>query len=282
MAHLAFRLIAFSLLCVIATLPEFSHAAPSLDAVALPRRSAAQLGVALGDILEVSPDPAMVRLRRVRVAVVWDPPEHPADVVRRDLVIQFHLPTLEALLDRHDVVDRVIVRIANSARAEQVRDELNGIGRGYEAYTAAELARQTSRSFVVISQFHRAIALITMLASGIFLVTLMSLKLTELRREIGALRLLGVGRRTILLTVLGLGAVVAVVGTVIGVGMGAVLVAGINRYYQLLFAAQLRFAFITPGTLQVVALAGVLVGIGAAMVVGVRLVRGHPLDQVGR
>ncbi len=282
MTHLAFRLIAFSLLCVIATLPEFSHAAPSLDAVALPRRSAAQLGVALGDILEVSPDPAMVRPQRVRVAVVWDPPEHPADVVRRDLVIQFHLPTLEALLDRHDVVDRVIVRIANSARAEQVRDELNGIGRGYEAYTAAELARATSRSFAVISQFHRAIALITMLASGIFLVTLMSLKLTELRREIGVLRLLGVGRRTILLTVLGLGAVVAVVGTVIGVGMGAVLVAGINRYYQLLFATQLRFAFITPGTLQVVALAGVLVGIGAAMVVGVRLVRGHPLDQVGR
>jgi putative ABC transport system permease protein len=281
-AQAAFRLIAVSLLCVVATLPDFSHAAPSLDAVALPRRSAAQLGVTLGDLLEVSPDPGMVRPQRVRVAVVWDPPEHPADVVRGDLVIQFHLSTLEALLDRHDLVDRVVVRVAQSARAEEVRDELNGIGRGYEAYTAADLARQTSRAFVVISQFHRAIALITMLASGIFLVTLMSLKLTELRREIGALRLLGVGRRTILLTVLGLGVVVAIAGTVIGVGLGAVLVVGINKYYQPLFATHLRFAFITAGTLQVVALAGVLVGIGVAMVVGVRLVRGHPLDQVGR
>jgi putative ABC transport system permease protein len=224
----------------------------------------------------------MAHPRRVRVAVVWDPPEHPTDVARDDVEIQFHLPALEALLDRNDIADRIIVRVKDPGLAEQVRDELNGVGRGYEAYTAVDLARQTSRSFVVISRFHRAIALITLLASGIFLITFMSLKLTELRREIGALRLLGVGRRTILLTVLGVGAVVAVVGTAIGVGVGVVLVASINRYYQPLFGTQLRFAFITPGTLQVVTLAGVLVGIGAAVAVGYRLIRAHPLDQVGR
>ncbi len=267
---------------MISTFPGFSHAGSALEDVALPRRSAEQLGLVPGDIVEVSPDPLMAQARRVRVAVVWDPPEHPTDVARRDVEIQFHLPALEALLDRHDIVDRIIVRIKDPGSAEQVRDELNGVGRGYEAYTAADLARQTSRSFVVISRFHRAIALITLLASGIFLVTLMSLKLTELRREIGALRVLGVSRRTILLTVFGLAAVVAGVGTVAGVGVGAVLVRGINLYYQPRFATQLLFAFITPATLQTVALAGMLLGIGVAIAVGLRLVRERPLDQLGR
>jgi len=274
--------IALALCWGIATFPTLAHAAPSLETVALPRSSATQLGVGVGDTLEVSSDPDMARSLKVRVAVVWDPPEHPVDVARRDLIIQFHLPTLEVLLDRQDVVDRVIVRLTDPARAEQVRNELNGMGRGYEAYTASELAQQTSRSFVVISRFQRAIALITLLASGIFLVTLISLKLTELKREIGVLRLLGIGRETILVTVFGLGTVVAVVGTAIGIGAGAVFVAAINRYYQPLFDTQLRFAFITPGTLRVITLASLFVGIGAAVGVGFRLLRARPLDQVGR
>lgn len=276
------RLLTCCLCCGLAILPGASSAASVLDDVALPRRTAAQLGVGVGDILEVSPDPAMTAPRRVRVAVVWDPPEHPVDVVRRDLTIQFHLPDLETLLDRHDLADRVVVRVRDPTQAAQVRDTLNGIGRGYEAYTAVELAAHTSRTFVVVSRFHRAIALITLLASGIFLVTLLSLKLSELRREIGALRLLGIGRRTIALMVLGLATAIALAGTLVGLGIGAVLVRGINRVYQPQFATHLSFAIITPATVQLVALAGVSLGIGAGLVVGFRLVRGRGLDLVGR
>lgn len=274
--------VVFVVLFAVVALPAFSQDAHSSQEVALPRRTAAELGVRVGDILEISSDPTMARPTRVRVAVIWDPPEHPADLARRDLVLQVHLPLLERLLDRHDLVDRVIVRLTDPSRAEQVRDDLNKMGRGYEAYTAAELAAQTSRSFVVISRFHRAIALITLLASGIFLVTLMSLKVTELRREIGALRLLGVGRGTILLTVITLATAIALAGTVVGLGIGMVLVWGINLYYQPLFATHLRFALLTPPTVWIVTVASVLVGIGAGAVVGIRLVAKHPLDLVGR
>ncbi len=277
------RRIALLLLLVgIMILPALSGEAPLLDAVAVPRRTAEQLGVATGDILEVSPDPAMVHPTRVRVAVIWDPPEHPAEIARRDLVVQFHLPFLEKILGRQDLVDRIVIRLKDPTRATQVRDELNKMGRGYEAYTAAELAQQTSRSFIVISRFHRAIALITLLASGIFLVTLMSLKFTEIRREIGALRLVGVGRGTILLAVLGLATVVALAGTVVGLGVGTVLVRLINLHYQPLFATHLRFALLTPTTIWIVTVASLLLGIGAGMLVGLRLVRKAPLDLVGR
>ena len=276
------RGILLALLCVIAALPVHSSAATPLDEVAVPRRSADQLGIGRGDIFEVSSDPAMARPVRVRVAEIWDPPEHPADVARRDLVIQFHLPDLEQILDRRDLADRIVVRLKDPRSAEHVRDDLNGMGQGYQAYTATELAQQTSRSFVVISRFHRAIAFITLLASGIFLVTLTSLKFTELRREIGALRLLGVGFGTILLTVLTLTVVVAVAGTAIGIGAGAVFVQEINRYYQPLFATHLRFALLTATTIWVVSIASLLLGIGAGLGVGLHLIRKQPLDLVGR
>ncbi len=274
---LTLALVVFSLVS-----PAGSGAGFSFDEVAIPRRSAEQLGIHPGEILEVSPDPSMRAAHQVRVAVVWEPHEHPADVARRDLVIRFHLPTLEALLGRPDVVDRIVVRLKDPARAQQVRDELNGVGRGYEAYTADDLARVSSRSFVVIGRFHRAIGFITILASGIFLVTIMTLKLTEIRREIGALRLLGIGRRTILLTVVGLATAVAVVGTVVGLGLGAVLVRGINAYYQPRFATHLQFAFITARTVQLVVVVAIVLGVGAGVVVGARLLHRHPLEQVGR
>ncbi len=280
--RVARHLLAFVVLSLLVSTPGGSQAASSLDEVAIPRRTAELLGISPGDILEVSSDPLMTAPHRVRVAVVWDPPEHPADVARRDLVIRFHLPVLEALLDRPDVVDRIVVRLKDSTQARKVRDDLNGSGRGYEAYTAADLAQQTSRTFVVISRFHRAIALITLLASGIFLVTIMTLKLTEIRREIGVLRLLGIGNRTITLAVVGMAAVVAAAGTVIGIGLGAVLVRAINAYYQPVFETTLRFAIITPGALQLIAVLAMLLGVGAGLAVSRRLLRRRPLDQVGR
>ncbi len=268
--------------CLLGAASDPSRAGGSIEDVAIPPRSAAQLGLHVGDLLEVSLDPLMRHPRRVRVAVIWDPLEHPADVARRDLAIRFHLPTLETLLGRHDVVDRIIVRLKDPVSAMQVRDELNGIGRGYHAYTATELAHLTSRAFVVISRFHRAIGLITVVASGIFLVTILTLKLTETRREIGALRLMGIGQRTILLTVVGLATATAVIGTAVGIGLGALLVRGINLYYQPRFATHLRFAFMSTTTIrQVVALA-ILLGVGAGFAVGLRLIRQHPLEQVGR
>jgi len=150
--------------------------------IGLSRRTAERLGLSFGDVIEVSADPSMAQSRRARVTMVWSPPEHPADVARGDLVIRFHLPDLQSLLQQPDTVDRIVVRLLDPTRASWLRDDLNALGRGYDAYTAADLARITSRTFRVITQFHRAIALITLLASGIFLITIMALKFTEMRK----------------------------------------------------------------------------------------------------
>lgn len=267
--------------CVVAA-ADASQVSLPLEEVAVPERTAQRLGLRVGDVIEVGADPSLSRPRRVRVAAIWSSGEHPADVARGDLLLRFHLPALESLLDRRDVVDRIVVRLRDPGLGPRVRDDLRALAAGYDVYTADELVAHTSRTFVVVSRFHRAIALITVLASGIFLITIMTLKLTEMRREIGALRLLGIGRGTIGLTIVGVSAAVAVMGSIVGVGLGAVLVWTINAYYQPLFGTRLRFAVIVPETVLAAAGIAITVGLAAGIVVAQRLLHRHPLDQVGR
>lgn len=271
-------------LIVVSVAAAGASASPAMppDDIAVSRRTAERLGVRVGDIIEVSRDPAMTQSRRVRVVVILEGPEHPADVARGDLDVRFRLPTLESLLDRRDAVDRVVVRLREPSQAVAVREGLRALGSGVDVYTADELARHNSRTFVVVSRFHRAIALIAVVASAIFLVTIMMLRLTEMRREIGALRLLGIGRGTIGVTIVGLSAAVAVMGSIVGVGLGAALVWAINAYYQPLFGTRLLFALIVPQTLLAAAGFAIAVGVIAGIVVAQRLLSRRPLDQVGR
>lgn len=252
------------------------------DEVALPERTARRLGLRSGDVIEVSRDPAMRTAHPVRVAVVWSPPEHPADVARGELRVVFRLPFLEELTGRRDAVDRVVVRLRPGAPGLRVRDDLRAAGSGFDVYTAEELVRSTSQTFVVVSRFHRAIAVVTLLAGGIFLVAVTGLRASEMRREIGALRLLGVGSSTIVLAVLGIASGIAVLGTLAGLVIGAGLVAAINAYYRALFQTELWFAVLEPHTLAVTAGLGVGLGILAGAAVAVRLVRESPLEQVRR
>lgn len=255
------------------------------DDVAVSPRTAQRLGLRVGDVIEVAADPSMTGARRVRIAAIWTGPEHPADVARGDPQLRMHLPALEEVLGRYDVADRVIVRLRDGAdrdTAVRVRDDLRGLALGFDAYTAGELVERTSQTFVVISRFHRAIGLITVFAGGIFLVTLMALRLTEMRREIGALRLMGVSRRTIGATIMLVAAAITGAGCVAGVLIGGVMVWAINSYYQPLFGTTLRFATLEPRTVAFAVALGIALGLGAGVAATARILRRPPLEQVSR
>jgi putative ABC transport system permease protein len=253
-----------------------------VDPLAVSRRAAARLGVRVGDVVEISADPSFTRARRARVVAVWEGPEHPADAARQEALVRLPLPALEAVLGREDAVDRIVVRLHGGADPGRVRDDLRATVAGAEVYTAAELAERTSRAFTVIARFHRAIAVVTILAGGIFLVAIVSLKLSEMRRELGALRLAGVGAGTVRQTVLGLAAAVGLAGTAVGLAMGAALTWGINGYYRPLFDTPLLFARLDGRTVAGAAVLAVVLSLAAGAVVAWGLARRHPLDLVGR
>ncbi|MCS7173357.1 MAG: ABC transporter permease [Armatimonadetes bacterium] len=271
-----------SLLVALLLLLALPGIADEREEVAVPERTAKRLGIREGDTVEVAADPGMRNPRQVRVAVVWSSKEHPAEVAREELRMVFRLPFLETLTGRTDAVDRVVVRLRPNVEAPRIRDDLEAWGVGFDAYTAEELAGHTSRAFVVVSRFHKAIALVTLLAGGIFLVAVTGLRTSEMRREIGALRLVGIGRGTIALAVVGIATGVALLGTLLGLGIGAVLVAAINAYYQPLFETSLQFAVLEHRTMLGAAVFSVLLGILSGIAVAVRLLREPPLQQVGR
>jgi ABC-type lipoprotein release transport system permease subunit len=249
--------------------------------VFLSDRGARQLGVRVGDRLDLAlgPDGPW---QAVRVAQVYRPVRYPTDVGRTRIDVRLHLPDLQALTGRGDEVDSIVVRLRTPARAPELAARLNAAALGIHAYTSADLAARNSTTFVVISRFHRAIGLVTVLASSIFLLTIMALKGEEMRRQVGALRLIGISPRTIAGTMLGIATGVSLLGTAAGIGIGYLLSESINAYYRHLFDTDLVFSRITPGLIGLATTLSVVLGIVAGAATAWRLLRPAPLDQMGR
>src|SRR5437588_3807123 len=278
-----------------------SRSAPSAPAdvwpVSLGERAASRLGIGPGDRLDLSVHPAGP-WQAARVAQVHRPVRYPTEVGRETLEIRLHLPDLQTLAGRGDEVDSIVVRLrspggpapARTGRAPEAGERLaaelvtrlNASPLGFRAYTSAELAARNSSPFEVIARFHRAIGAVTVLASSVFLVAIMTLKGEEMRRQVGVMRLIGVSPRTVVGSVLVIAAGVALLGSAIGVGLGYLLSLGINAYYRALFDTDLVFSRITPHLLGTSAGASALLGIAAGAFTAWRVLRQGPLEQLGR
>ena len=78
------------------------------------------------------------------------------------------------------------------ASADSAIARINDAAFGFQAYRSRDIAVETSRTFLVVSRFHRAIGVITIIASAVFLLCIMLLKVDERRRDVAALRLMGI------------------------------------------------------------------------------------------
>jgi putative ABC transport system permease protein len=249
--------------------------------VAVSDRTAKILGVAAGDVIEVAPT-AAGPWRRVRVGQVYRPLLYPTEVADRDADIRLHLPDLQALTGTGDTADSIVLRLRRPADAPRVAGDVTAMGLGLRAYTSADLARRNSTSFEVVARFHRAIGAIAVLAGSVFLVTIMALRGEEMRREVGTMRLVGIGGRTVAAAVLLIAAAVAAAGSVAGVGFAYALSFVINAYYRRVFDTDLVFSRVTWGLIADAAALSVLLGIAAGGLTAWRLLRRPPLEQLGR
>jgi putative ABC transport system permease protein len=239
--------------------------------VLLSERAARALGVIAGDTVLASSTATFSAPERYRVAGVYRPGADPVEVGRDTRHVRFHLEDLERLSGQEDQVQRFVLRLVNPRKATEVRDRLNAIAVGFDAWTSAELADRSSSTFLVISRFQRAIAWLALAAGAVFLITLMALKVEERKRDLAALRLLGISRRTILGALALEALVVAVAGGVAGVGLGLLASAGINAYFRAYYATDLLFSRVSPAiALTAVALALPL-GVFAAVLAAWRL-----------
>ena len=130
---------------------------------------------------------------------------------------RFHLPDLLALTaDPADPLgeesaDAINIALADPADALAFASDLRAQVPGL---LIEPTARDTgpSSTFAVIERFHFAVAVVTVVASSLFLLALMVMRVNERRETLGTLRLIGVPTRRLALHVVAEGLAVALAG----------------------------------------------------------------------
>ena len=251
------------------------QAAPT-PGVLIERRLAEDLPAEIGDTVWAQTLGTDLDARPFVVEGVFEREADPSRISRNDYEIRFHLPDLEAMLPAQDRVDRIAISLQPGADAGEVARWVEDLAFGTKVFEAPALADQTSTTFRVVSRFHDAIGLVTLLASGIFLLCLMVIRVDERRADIRTLRLVGISRRSILRTVLLEAVVVAGSASLIGAALGALMTAAVNAYYAAFYDTTLRFAMLTPRIVAVAVGLGLALGAIAGFLAALRVVRMPP------
>ncbi len=268
-------------LTVLALGPLTGRAIAQLPAVAVERRLAEELALRVGDTIRLGTAPDSMRALAT-VAAVYEPRPDPAEITREERHVRMHLPDLAALLGAPDRVDRFGVGVVPGVPVDSAVAALERNAFGYQAYPSATIASESSQTFLVVSRFHRAIAVITIVASAVFLLCIMLLKVEERRLDAAVMRFVGVRRRTIFGALLLEAALVAVVGSILGTALAFLAGAATNAYYRRFFDTALTFSLITPGIVLFSVVLSLALGLAAGAAAAWRLVHTRPMVLWGR
>jgi putative ABC transport system permease protein len=240
--------------------------------IAIDERLATDGRLAIGDRVRLTTRPGGAGDTAIVAAIVRRSAD-PAEVARGEYRVRLHLDHLQRLAEYGDRVDRFAVGTRGSAATDSALARINRAAFGFQAHRSRDIAVQTSQTFLVVSRFHRAIGVITIVASAIFLLCIMLLKVDERRRDVAALRLMGISAGTIVRSLMIEAALVASLGSAIGVGIGWITTLLINWHYRGVYRTPLTFALATPSIIALSVVLSLALGLAAGFVAAQRLVR---------
>ena len=237
------------------------------------RQLAEAAHLSVGDVVSVSIDPSGTAPRPFRIAAIYEPTPDPMRLVSKRFEARLHLPDLLTLTSHPDdplaseSVSAINVELKDPADATAFARDLSARVPGIVAVPTAKSDDDTG-PFAVLERFHEAIAIVTVLGSTAFLLSLMVMRAEERRETVGILRLIGVSRGHILLEVLVEGLLIAMAGAAFGVLFALATQGAVNRFFQWRYDTTLVFVRVTAGIAwRCVALAiplGVLAGLVAS------------------
>jgi putative ABC transport system permease protein len=250
-----------------------------LPGVLIERRLAETVPLEVGDTVRVRPLGETAE-RLFFVEGVFERAADPARIARNEFEIRFHLPDLEAMLPTQDRVDRFSLVLAPGASPDSVGRWIETLAFGTRAYPTAQVAEEASATFRVISRFHRAIGVVTILASAIFLLCVMIIRVDERRPDMGMMRLIGVSRGTVFRAIVLEAVGIALLGSAIGAALGVSIAWIVDAYYMRFYDTALQFALVTPRIVLLAALLGLVLGSVAGILSALRVVR-LPAQKLG-
>lgn len=256
------------------------HAA--VRTIALDARLAADAGLRLGDTVRLSATPGDTAAESAVVSALLARRADPSEVARSEYRARVHLDQLQRLIGYGDRVDRFAIRTTGDAERATLLAAVNNAAFGFRAWPSAEIAVRTSSTFQVVRRFHRAIGVITIVASAAFLLCILLLKIDERRRDVAALRMMGISSSTIVRSVVLEAGIIALLGSMAGVVFGIVVARIVNWHFQGVHRTTLAFTLVTTETVLFACVLSVVLGVVAGWVAARRLVGVPALTLLGR
>jgi putative ABC transport system permease protein len=291
--------LAVAVACVVTALSSFApHAAPldvstppgpDVPSVLVSRQLLESERLTIGEVVSLSSEPTGAHPRRFRIAGAYEPVPDPLRLGATRHEARLHLPDLLAIAtdgaaatdpQAREAVDAINVSVGDAMGAESVTRDLSTLPGIVVRSSAGD--DQRAAPFIVLERFHLAIAIVTVIASSIFLLALMLMLVDERRETVGILRLVGVRRRRIILYVFVEGLVLAAAGAVVGILLSAAFQGSINRFFQWRYDTALVFVRVTPRIALRSAAMAVPLGVLAAMASSWTLVRQDVLPVARR
>ena len=257
-----------------------------LPAVLVSRQAAEALNLSVGSVVQVAP-PDGSRGQDFRVAGIYEPTPDPSRLGNAIYAVRLHLPDVLALTSPPDApkgaesVDAINIRLVPGTDAETFSRDVNARLPGLAARPASD-AGAAAGPFRVLERFHLAIAIVTIIASTVFLVALTVMLVDERRETVGVLRLIGLPTSRVLVQVLIEGVLVASAGSVFGLALSLVSEGIINRFFQWRYDTALLFVQVTPSVAATCILIAIPLGVSATVIASWLLLRRNALRLARR
>ena len=234
--------------------------------------------LSVGDVIRLSTSDDGRNVRPFRIAGIYEPTPDPAKLGAVIREVQLHLPDLLALTREpatpsgSEYVQTINVALLDPGDAAAFSRDVRARMPGIDAQPATGAAESTG-PFIVLRRFHLAIAVVTIVASTVFLLALTIMLVDERRAAVGVLRLIGLPTGRIVAQLFLEGVLIAIVGSVFGLALSLVSQGIINRFFQWRYDTALVFVRITPQVAAVCVAIAVPLGVSATVIASWALLR---------
>jgi ABC-type lipoprotein release transport system permease subunit len=243
------RLVVVAVLGIVATRPLVAQAPPA--PILVSRQLAEAQHLAMGARIRLAADPSGSNVREFQVTGIYEPTPDPMELTDTKFKARLHLPDLLAVTAADggplttETVDHINVRLRTPTDASAFSRELMSRAPGVVVQPVQRPANITG-TFVTIRSFHRAIAVVTIVASTVFLLALSLMLVDERRETVGILRLIGLSSGRVMTQVFLEGLLIAIIGAFFGLALALASEVVINRYFQWHYNTALVFVRVTP------------------------------------
>ena len=281
---------------LLATLLAIAVAAGALTAatddggpplILISRQLAQGEGLRVGQVVRLATSADGAGAREFRIGGIFEPTPDPMRLGAVLRKVRLHLPDLLALTREPGMpagserLTGINLQLAEGSDPRTFARDVSARMPGLSAQPATEAAGATG-PFVVLERFHLAIAIVTIVASTVFLLALTIMLVDERRPTVGVLRLIGLPSHRILIQLFIEGLLIAGLGALFGVLLALASERFINEFFQWRYDTALIFVRITPRVAGISTAIAVPLGVVATVTASWALLRRNGLSLARR